>query len=242
MTDGSARFSDELLADLHAGVLPPDQAAQLWPQVYADPEASAVIEALDRVSSTLSGLGSVGLSHQGESMPNDVAARLDALFESTPDVTDSTTTVIPLRPTSERRAPNRWQWLAAACALVAAVGAAAVWVASTDRSNDSVQAQPSSRTSTPPLVLGNDLSANTLLAAMGRHDAQGTLSTDQGLHACLTAIGIDRKPLGSTAVVYQGRPGALILAAGPEKGSITAVIVNPDCAPGNVDVRAQRDI
>ncbi|MCE5290749.1 MAG: hypothetical protein LLG14_16125 [Nocardiaceae bacterium] len=241
MTDGSARFSDELLADLHAGVLPPDAAAQLWPQVYADPEASAVIEALDRVSSTLSGLGSAGLSHQGESMPSDVAARLDSLFESTPDVA-ATATVLPLRPTSGRRTPHRWQWLAAACALVAALGAAGIWVASTDRSDDPVQAQPSNRTSTPPLVLGNDLSADTLLAAMGRHDAQGTLSTDRGLRACLTAIGIDRKPLGSTAVLYQNRPGALILAAGPEKGSITAVIVNPDCAPGNADVRAQRDI
>jgi hypothetical protein len=77
---------------------------------------------------------------------------------------------------------------------------------------------------------------------MGRHDAQGTLSTDEGLRACLTAIGIDRQPLGSTAVTYQGRPGALILAAGPEKGAVTAVIVNPDCAPGNTDIRAQRDI
>src|SRR5262249_2163813 len=67
-------WSVDLLADLHAGALDSDLSARLWPQVNADPEARAVIEALDTVKVELGQLGHA----QVEPMPAHFAARLDA--------------------------------------------------------------------------------------------------------------------------------------------------------------------
>src|SRR5438093_652809 len=67
-------WSVDLVADLHAGALDSESSARLWPQVNADPEAHAIIEALDTVKVELGQLGSA----QPEPMPAHVAARLDA--------------------------------------------------------------------------------------------------------------------------------------------------------------------
>ena len=40
-------WSVDLLADLHAGVLEKRQEAEMWPLVDADPDARAIIEALE---------------------------------------------------------------------------------------------------------------------------------------------------------------------------------------------------
>ncbi|MGH3467716.1 MAG: hypothetical protein ACRDQF_08315, partial [Thermocrispum sp.] len=81
MTDmGKARgtagppWSVDLLADLHGGALDEAQAAQLWPLVQADPEAMAVLSALDATTSDLATLAGA----PAPPMPVDVAARLDA--------------------------------------------------------------------------------------------------------------------------------------------------------------------
>lgn len=240
-----SRFPEELLADLHAGVLPPDVEAELWPQVRADPDAMEMIHALDRVSSVLGDFGSAGLSAHGELIPPDLASRLDALFDAPEASVDAdppqNSTVLPLRPRISRRFDRRWSVLAAACALVAMVGAGALWIGTSKESKDTVQAEPSTTPAQSPLVLGEDLPTDTILAALGQNSAQGILATDEGLRACLGAIEIDRQPLGSMPVVMKELHGVLILAAGPEKGLITAVVVNTDCAPGNADVYAERD-
>lgn len=50
-------YSEDLLADLHAGVLPESVSDRLWPLVRKDPQAMAVIDALDRVTDQLGALG-----------------------------------------------------------------------------------------------------------------------------------------------------------------------------------------
>jgi hypothetical protein len=67
-------WSVDLLADLHAGVLDADTSARLWPEVNADPEARAVLAALDSVKVGLGQLAQAPV----EPMPAHVAARLDA--------------------------------------------------------------------------------------------------------------------------------------------------------------------
>ena len=245
MSEQEPRFSDELLADLHAGVLSPEVADELWPQVYADSEAMAVIASLDDVSSTLSELGSAGLSQEGPPIPVDLARTLDAMW-AVEDATVPTdpapaADVLPFRP-MPRRSPNvRWEWLAVACALVGVISAAGIWFGVGHRSNDNVQAGPPTSVVKPSLVLGTDLPANTLYLAMGHFDATGTLSDAEGIRSCLTALGIERLPLGAIPVEFQGHPAVLILAAGPQKGLVTAVIVNRDCAPGNSVPLATKD-
>ncbi len=64
-------WSVDLIADLHAGVLPPEVAAQLRPRVEADPESREILAALD---ATLADLHSLPVIP----MPDHVAARIDA--------------------------------------------------------------------------------------------------------------------------------------------------------------------
>ncbi|WP_051179640.1 hypothetical protein [Nocardia concava] len=71
-------FSTELLADLHGGVLPPDESERLWPAVRQDPEAMRYLDALDRVDDRLRDLGRD--EHIAHPMPPEVADRLEAMI------------------------------------------------------------------------------------------------------------------------------------------------------------------
>ena len=48
---GEPPLSLDVLADLHAGVLPDDVGARLWPRVRADPSAESMLTALDATQS-----------------------------------------------------------------------------------------------------------------------------------------------------------------------------------------------
>src|SRR6185369_4038877 len=67
-------WSVDVLADLHAGVLEDAQAAELWPLVNADPEARAILDALDATQADLASLADA----PAPPMPAEFAARLDA--------------------------------------------------------------------------------------------------------------------------------------------------------------------
>ena len=243
MSDSESRFSHDLLADLHADVLPPEQAAKLWPEVMADADARSYIESLDEVRNVLGSLGSAGLSAHGEKMPEDVAARLDALWDSdalwaSPPAEDIAP-VVELRPRSAVRRVRRAWLVAAVAAILAGVGAVGIWAGTQHRADPDVQAEP------PGVVrVGKDMAPNTLLLAMGHHSAAGRLSSDEAIRECLTAVGIPegRTLLGSAAADFNGHSSVLVLVAGPTKGAIKALIVNSDCQESNAHIYAQRDI
>src|SRR5437899_1937674 len=64
-------WSDEVLADLHAGVFAESVANQLWPLVRNDSEARAVLAALDATQQDLAHLPVIP-------MPKQVVDRIDA--------------------------------------------------------------------------------------------------------------------------------------------------------------------
>ncbi|WP_157104256.1 hypothetical protein [Nocardia kruczakiae] len=72
-------FSTDLLADLHADNVPPEQAELLWPQVRRDPDAVRFLHSLDGVSAELRALSLD--DHILHPIPTRVAARLDALLD-----------------------------------------------------------------------------------------------------------------------------------------------------------------
>lgn len=81
MATGGPRpvFTAELLADLHADNLTPEQRAQLWPEVARDPEALGFLRSLDAVSAELRNLGrDERVIH---AMPADVTDRLTEFLE-----------------------------------------------------------------------------------------------------------------------------------------------------------------
>jgi hypothetical protein len=72
-------FSTDLLAELHADNVPPEQAELLWPQVRRDPDAVRFLHSLDGVSAELRALSlDDRILHP---IPTEVAARLDALLD-----------------------------------------------------------------------------------------------------------------------------------------------------------------
>src|SRR5207248_6897432 len=95
-------WSVDVLAALHAGVLDDARAAELWPLVDADPEARAILDALDATQPDLASLAAV----PAPPMPAEFAARLDAALaaEAAATFPEQRTAAAP-RPAGPGNAP-----------------------------------------------------------------------------------------------------------------------------------------
>lgn len=238
-------WSVDVLADLHAGVLTPQQSAQLWPAVNADPAARAVIEALDLVKVDLGNLGTA----PAETMPAHFAARLDAAIAaeanrmaapaplpvSVPVPRQPIAPVIDLAAARKRR--NRMLgWgagvLTAAAAAVAVV--VAVFPGSSSTPGSAVAGAGSNNSADGPLAVQRD----NVSAAIGKVTNQkdyGPLKDQQHLDACLKANGIDparEQTAGVRQVVIDGRSGVMALLV-PGNNTFRVVVVEPTCGPDN---------
>ncbi|MEV6068259.1 hypothetical protein AB0L82_17030 [Nocardia sp. NPDC052001] len=81
-------WSDELLADLHAGNVPADLSAQLWTEVRRDPAAMRYLRSLDQVNLRLRDLGRN--DHLIHPMPDEITTRLERMIGdlAATDITD----------------------------------------------------------------------------------------------------------------------------------------------------------
>ncbi|MFH5211359.1 hypothetical protein ACHIPZ_24590 [Antrihabitans sp. NCIMB 15449] len=226
-------YSVELLADLHAGELPENVATELWPLVRADDDAMRTIAALDRVAAQLGDLGRD--ASVGTTIPDDVAARMEAAIARQP----SPTSVSSL--TSHPRFVNRRRWALGAGAAVAAAVAVvfAVVVLREPTPSGSVEAQPTSTVA--PVDLGDEL-APTALTLLGRQDVPSVLAGN--LSECLAANGLNpaAKPLGAAPVTFRGQDAVLLLVGGPTPPTVTAVVVGTGCKADDPQLRARSDI
>ncbi|QSE91695.1 hypothetical protein JWS13_25185 [Rhodococcus pseudokoreensis] len=231
-------YSEDLLADLHAGVLPESVSDRLWPLVRSDPQSMAVIDALDRVTDQL---GALGRDHSVSTpIPADIADRINRALAAERD-TPAEATVVPLA--------RRRKWAAAAAgtfaAAAAVVVAVAVVVPDGRESEPPPVALPGSETSQAPAVLelGSDLDSGRLLTVIGSRQL-GPLEDPDRLADCLHANGIepDRALLGSGEVRVDGVPGVLLLVAAPRPPQITALVVGRECGAGDPATIAVTDI
>lgn len=231
-------YSEDLLADLHAGVLPEAVSDRLWPLVRSDPQAMAVIDALDRVTDQL---GALGRDHSVSTpIPAEIADRINRALAAERD-TPAEATVVPLA--------RRRKWAAAAAgtfaAAAAVVVAVAVVVPDGRESDPPPVALPGSETSQPPAVLdlGSDLDSGRLLTVIGSRQL-GPLADPDRLEDCLRANGIDpgRALLGSGEVRVDSVPGILLLVAAPRPPQITALVVGHECGAGDPATIAVTDI
>ncbi|MGW0250164.1 hypothetical protein ACWDYH_26425 [Nocardia goodfellowii] len=87
-SDPQPPFSPELLADLHADNLPPEDSAKLWPVVDQDPAARRYLNSLDEVNAALRALA--GSDRAPEPMPAEVAARLASFVDELEDSAETT--------------------------------------------------------------------------------------------------------------------------------------------------------
>jgi hypothetical protein len=238
-----AELPVDLLADLDAGLLEPAEAAEVRAAVARDPQAAAVLAALDTTRAELGALAD-------PPVPAQYAARWEAALTAEaatslrtvsdpastphdsgptqPDAGDDTEAAGPLPRLRSLSGRRRWAVvrlrrvrpaLAAAVVLAAAVIGGVVWTP---------------RDPTPLSLEGVDL-ATAGLAVRGDFDV-GHLADPARRAGCLSAVappGLspDALLLGGRDVIVDGRRGVLLLLAGGGPGRLHVVVVEPDCGP-----------
>jgi hypothetical protein len=250
-----AELPVDLLADLDAGLLEPAEAAEVRAAVARDPQAAAVLAALENTRAELGALADPPVPAQyaarweaalaaeaAEAAPSlgtvsDPASTLPESGPTQPDAVDDTGAAGPLprlRSLSRRRrrAVVRLRRvrpaLVAAVVLAAAVIGGVVWTP---------------REPAPLSLEGVDL-ATAGLAVRGDFDV-GRLIDPARRAGCLSAVappGVspDALLLGGRDVLVDGRHGVLLLLAGGGPGRLHVVVVEPGCGPeGGVLLGAQ---
>ncbi|MFD6894204.1 hypothetical protein ACFWB0_06600 [Rhodococcus sp. NPDC060086] len=221
-------YSDDLLADLHAGVVDDELAERLWPLVRQDRDAMAVIDRLDAVQARLRTWGEVPAA---EPIPPDVAARLDST----------------LRGLEQRGKPRRDPRMLA----VAGIGAAAALAVVFALVFRGIGAADD--TTVPPLASGtspsqgnspsgeNALTPASLRAIVG-DVGLGPLAEGERLRECLSANGFSPVSpiLGSREIRVGDSDAVAILLGGPQTPQITALVVGTRCGaddPATIQVK-----
>lgn len=245
-------WSVDVLADLHAGVLDPAESARLRPLVNADPQARAVLAALEEVTV---GLGELG-SGPVEPMPAQYAARLDSALAAEARASGLVTATPPQSPppiapvvdlAAARKRRNRMTAWGAGVLTAAAAAAAIAFVAMPGNETGgtpSAEGNGGGNTEQPgdtpgdtapggegPLALSKNQLGKAIGPLTGKTD-YGDLENEQGLKDCLDQHGLTSgDPIGVSPVTLDGKDGiAALLGAGTQVGHYRIVVVEPDCA------------
>jgi hypothetical protein len=242
-------WSVDVLADLHAGVLDDTQAAELWPLVDADPEARAILDALDATQADLASLAGA----PAPPMPAQFAARLDAALaaeaaarfpERTQSSAGGTTPapraagsgdaqVVDLAAARQRR-NKRLGW-AAGILTAAAAAVVAVTIAIPGTSQQTGTPNVAAPPPSGPSVGSDGSGAQALIGkAVGVRDF-GPLKTEDKLDACIAAAGLDPevRPEGIRPVNVGGKSGVMIILTTGKLAQFRLVAFGADCGPGN---------
>jgi hypothetical protein len=213
----------DVLADLHAGALDTAVAQRLWPRVRQDPDARAVLAALDTTRAELAALA----TSPAPPMPAHLATRLDAALAA--EAGARVAPVLDLARARKKR-NQRVGWVAGVLVAAAAAAAAVISI-------------PHSTTGGRPSAVGapvTSLNSATLTAALGRSD-YGPLADPARRAACLAANQQDpnQTPAGAMQVTLAGKPGVLLVLTTGKLAQYRLLVVGPDCAAGNPDRLAE---
>jgi hypothetical protein len=241
---GGPPWSVELLADLQAGALDPKAGAELWLRVNSDPEARAVLEALEATQADLREFAMV----PAPPMPAHFAVRLDAAIAAEsqaratiPRQASPLPGHAPVSSLDEarKRRNRRLGWGAGFLAAAAVAVGIAFAVVPTGNNDGPAVAQ---QLPGPLNFKQDELGPQQLTAAKNQND-YGPFDDKQKLTACLTANGVSAKaePIGGRQVTVDGQPGTLlVLVHGP--GEFRLLVVGPDCGPGSPSKLADKNV
>lgn len=235
-------YSEELLADFHAGALPDDVAAHMSRRIVDDPSAQRVLAALDRTADALH-----ALPLEPAPVPEDVDAKIASTLaairaESVPAASHaaahtSPQPVVDLAPRRRRRSPSRARIAAIAVGTAAAVallvGVVAVVLTTTDSAPDrGLQAQQSSASANTSGLDGVEKAA--ALSVLGKR-THAPFDSDAALQRCTAANGVPASTpvLGSGEITVGGSTRAVILLGTGVAGRFDALVVERDCDTGN---------
>ncbi|WP_410667117.1 hypothetical protein [Amycolatopsis sp. cmx-4-68] len=231
-------WSVDVLADLHAGVLDDDRAAELWPLVKADPEAREILAALDATQADLASLADA----PAPPMPAELAARLDAAlaaeaaakFPSTQQAGPAPQGAQVVDLAAARRRNKRLGW-AAGVLTAAAAAVVAVTVAIPDTAQQPGTPNVAAPAPTGPSVGSDGAGAQALVGkAIGVRDF-GPLQNEDRLDGCIAAAGLDPKvrPEGIRPVNVGGQAGVMIILTTGKLAQFRLVAFGADCGPGH---------
>ncbi|PPK68085.1 hypothetical protein V5P93_007433 [Actinokineospora auranticolor] len=237
-------WSVDLLADLHAGLLDPGHSALLWPRVNADPEAKAIIDALDSVKVGLGELSGAPVPP----MPARFAARLDAALEA--EVRQAfagsgapvalqdpprpePAPVLDFAAAASRKRGRRNAWgVGLLTAAAAAVAIGFVVLPGKGPTTDGVAVPaPGGSADTGPLAVREHEVAGVVGQVNNRFD-YGDLKDKATAERCVAANGVDAKAqlAGVRPITLDGKSGTMLLLIVPgEKNPFRVLVVKPDC-------------
>ncbi|WP_086664893.1 hypothetical protein [Lentzea kentuckyensis] len=218
-------WSVDLIADLHAGVLPPEVAAQLRPRVEADAEAREILEALDATLADLEALPSIP-------MPDHVAARIDAALAAEARPAAPVVSLDEARKRRNRRLGLGGGVLVAAAAAFGIVLAVSPGAQQADTPGDAAPAPTTNSNASAPLSLKRD-ELGSAVGEVLKAQNYGPLETPDRLAGCLQGGGITSSgnPLGISPINLEGKDAVMaILPAG--LGKYRLVVLDPaTCGP-----------
>lgn len=240
----------DVIADLHAGVLPDDEARLVRAQIDADPASRRVLAALDATVDDLR-----GARVEPREPPPAVAAAIDATLRSlrdgdvppqpTPHPTDDPR-VIALDTARDARR-RRGLLIAAAVAVVVAVASGVIAISTASRpSSDTVRADPSTAAPGPSASPAPTASTVSLLSVVGRTDpALGSPDDPTSrLRGCLAANGVSQSTgvVGSGSVDVGGQARLVVLLTTGVAGRFDALVVGPECSAGRPETVSRQVI
>jgi hypothetical protein len=224
----------ELLADLQAGLLDDDAAAQVRRQVREDPEAAGVLRALNQVRSDVAAVGADPAS--APDTPPAVTARISAALRSAsgPATGGAAHSVRP-----HMRPARLIAGAAGFCAVVAAIGFGTAALVNAPAPTPSSQITAEHITvSTPPMVI--PLSQAQILGLLNRSPDYGPLNDPARRASCLTGLGYpaSTQVLGAQQIDINARPGVLLVLRGDTPDNLVVLAVALNCSAADTGLLA----
>ncbi|SDR02947.1 hypothetical protein [Actinopolyspora saharensis] len=255
--------SPDVLAELHADALDEETAGRIASAARTDPEAGAVLTALENTRTELAGRPAL-------EMPEEVAARIENSLAAEPLPPPAAETDRQEHPAAEPEQPeqplpdnvapiggargrgsrrsrrSRRRAFAVGSSLVAAAAVLLAVVLTVQpnqprreetRADDTTAAQPPEGEEPSPLALTGDrveLDGQQLQQVLSSEQYVDSLVDPQRLLTCLRANGIeDGSPIGAREISFNGRRAQLMVLSTGEIGQFRLLAVGPGCGPGN---------
>jgi hypothetical protein len=232
----------ELLADLQAGLLEDAAAARVRRRVRADPDAAAMLRALNRVRSDVAAVGADPAS--APDTPPAVAARISAALRS---ASNSSIGGAAHSARPHMRPARLIAGVAGACAVLAAIGLGTAALINAPTPTPSAQKTAEHITvSTPPMVI--PLSQAQFLGLLGRSPDYGPpggpLNDPARRASCLTGLGYpaSTRVLGARPIDINARPGVLLVLPGDTPDNLVVFAVALNCSAADTGLLASTQI
>jgi hypothetical protein len=232
----------DLLADLQAGLLDDEAAAQVRRQVRADPEAAGTLRVLNQMRSDVVAVGADPES--APDTPPAVAARISAALQLASG-SPAGGAAHSARP--HVRPARLIAGVAGLCAVVAAIGLGTAALVNAPQPTPSTEKTAEHITvSTPPMDI--PLSQAQILGLLERSPDFGPLGgplNDPARRAsCLTGLGYpaSTRVLGARPIDINARPGVLLVLPGDTPDNLVVFAVALNCSAADTGLLASTQI